>query len=346
MRSPLLRRCLITVCSLALFPAIAVGGAQTEPAGTVLAIKGVVTVSGRDGQAPRPLQRGENIFSGDNLQAQDGQAQVRFSDGGLLSIYPDSAANIAEYLFLSQDPAHSKCLLTLAKGTFAARTGEIGKQAGEQFQMKTDFATLFVRGTEFTVKVDKTMSVAVNEGAVVMNNGAGSHEVRQGNTATFTSFSRSPEMTNQTVGLRSGGQQQARTDGAPGEGGQKKGEGKEGEGGRQTTQQGGGRDGGTQSGMGGQQQGGAQMGGSPVGGAGAAGAGPAVVGMPTGLPLGGGFAMGRSGGGTTGPIGGNPPPPPGAPQLQNQVGHKILPALQPQQPPQQPPPQPPPPGPH
>ena len=341
MLSPLLRGCLITVCSFALIPAISLASDKTNPAGTVLAIKGVVTVSGRTGQAPHALQRGEEIFSGDNLQAQDGQAQVRFSDGGLLAIYPNSAANVDEYLYLSQDPAHSKCLLNLSKGTFAARTGAIGKQAGEQFQMKTDFATLFVRGTEFTVKVDKTMSVAVNEGAVVMNNGSGSHEVRQSNTATFTSFSRAPEMSTQTVGLRSGGQQQARMEGGVGEGGQKKGEGAEGEGGRQGSgqQQGGAREGAGMTGNTGAQGGGAQMGGGQMGGGqmGGAGAGPAAMGMPTGLPLGGGFAMGRSGGGTgAAPIGGNPPPPPGAPQLQNQVGNKILPALQP----------PPPPGPH
>ncbi|MBF0097646.1 MAG: FecR domain-containing protein [Magnetococcales bacterium] len=340
--SPLLRGCLITACSLALLPTLSVGGETSTPAGAVLAIKGVVTVSGRVGQAPRTLQHGDNLFSGDNIQAQDGQAQVRFSDGGLLSVYPNSAANIDDYLFLNQDPAHSKCLLSLTKGTFAARTGEIGKQAGEQFQMKTDFATLFVRGTEFTVKVADTMSVAVNEGAVVMNNGAGSHEVKQGNTATFTSFSRAPEMSSQTVGLRSGGQQNKGN--ASGEGGQKKGEGGgEGEGGRQASPQGSGREGGGMSGTGGAQGGGGQM-----GGAGPTGAGPAAMGMPTGLPLGGGFSMGRSGGGsgTTGPIGGNPPPMPGAAQMQNQVGNKIIPAMQPQQPPpQQPPPQQPPPQP-
>ena len=82
----------------------------------------------RRGAATDTLTKGKNIESGDAIvTGANGRAQVRFSDGGLVSLQPNSQFNIANYADRN-DPKQDAFLVDLLRGGMRAVTGLIGKR--------------------------------------------------------------------------------------------------------------------------------------------------------------------------------------------------------------------------
>src|SRR5690554_2024263 len=155
--------------------------AATEAA-LVLFSHGNVVLTNNSGSYP--LEKGASVASGDTvITGEDGRIQMRFSDVGLVSLMPNSRFAVEEY---SQPTASSEgsASVNLLKGGMRALSGSIGKKDQDSYKLKTDVATLGIRGTQFVVVMDAdVMRVHVGEGRVALFNEFGELLVNPGQHA-------------------------------------------------------------------------------------------------------------------------------------------------------------------
>src|SRR5690606_13233770 len=112
---------------------------------TVLFSHGTVNASNADGS--RALQKGDSISAGDTINTgADGRIQMRFTDGGLVSLRPDSSFAVDKYNQPTADNEGSLAF-NLIKGGLRTLSGTIGHKDHDNYQLKTSVATLGIRGT-------------------------------------------------------------------------------------------------------------------------------------------------------------------------------------------------------
>ncbi|MET0312075.1 MAG: FecR family protein [Burkholderiaceae bacterium] len=106
-------------------------------------------VSVRRGAATDALTKGKNVESGDSIvTGPNGRAQVRFSDGGLVAVAPNSQFNITRYAD-ANDGKQDAFLVDLLRGGMRAVTGLIGKRNRDNYKVTTQTATIGIRGSAF-----------------------------------------------------------------------------------------------------------------------------------------------------------------------------------------------------
>ena len=184
---------------------------QTLPAGAatsdalVLMVTGDVRVlrSARDWTSMRPLARGDTLQSGDTIvTGDDGRAQLRFSDGALVTLQPRSRFRIDEYRF---DADGQRGFFSLLRGAMRTTTGTIGKRSHDDYQLRTPTATVGVRGTEFEVEHTECdpqcspgnragLRVTVHEGRVVVTGRTGTVEVPAGSSVHMGAAGAAPTL--------------------------------------------------------------------------------------------------------------------------------------------------------
>jgi len=139
------------VTSAALFISSAVYSA--EQAGQIIAVKGEVSAQAADGTS-RSLMNSDQVFVGDNIATGSGAyAVIEFIDGARATMRPDSSLAVNKYAFGTEDDG---AVLELVKGGFRAITGGIAQNRPESYTVKTNVATLGVRGTEFAIRLCDT----------------------------------------------------------------------------------------------------------------------------------------------------------------------------------------------
>jgi hypothetical protein len=122
--------------------------------GQIKNAKGEVSVE-RAGQA-QPGSVGLRLQTSDVVRTgADGSVGISMSDNSLLSLGPNSQLSLDRYEFDSttQQGAFDA---SLRKGSLAVSSGRIAKQSPEAMTVRTPFAVLGVRGTEFAVNADDT----------------------------------------------------------------------------------------------------------------------------------------------------------------------------------------------
>ena len=136
-------------------------------AGEVVFSVGKATVLPRD----VTLQRGLSLYEGDVIVTEAGaHVHVRFADGALLSVRPNSRLSIERYNYHPTQPGEHAVKFRLESGTARSITGKAGEEAKERFRLNTPVAAIGVRGTDFVVATDANASaVAVNSGAIVVS---------------------------------------------------------------------------------------------------------------------------------------------------------------------------------
>src|SRR5690554_2288194 len=145
--------------------------AATEAA-LVLFSHGNVVLTNNSGSYP--LEKGAAVSAGDTvITGDDGRVQLRFTDGGLVSLMPNSRFAVEEYSQPTED-AEGSVSVNLIKGGLRALSGSIGKKDKDSYKLKTDVATLGIRGTQFVVVMDgAAMRVHVGQGSVSLFNDFG-----------------------------------------------------------------------------------------------------------------------------------------------------------------------------
>ncbi|MFN0161613.1 MAG: FecR domain-containing protein [Burkholderiales bacterium] len=133
--------------------------------GTVAQMSGTVSVQKPDG-AVRLLSRQSEVGRGDTVNTErDSYAQVRFSDGAVMTLKPNTRIRIEEYTFDQAQPTRDNSAMALVKGGLRMITGLIGKRGNQDaLRLGTATATIGIRGTTFSVD-DCVTSVCTKRGA-------------------------------------------------------------------------------------------------------------------------------------------------------------------------------------
>ncbi len=120
---------------------------QDAVVGKVVAGSGTLLARELDGDERR-LQRQSPIFVGDTiLVGKNGFVQLRFRDGTLVALRPDSEFLVEEYEYQETAEGNGKLVFNLLKGGLRTISGAIGKKDKENYQMKTPVASIGIRGT-------------------------------------------------------------------------------------------------------------------------------------------------------------------------------------------------------
>lgn len=153
--------------------------------GTVTQLSGTLSVRKADGSV-RILSQRSQIDSGDTINTErDSYAQIKFSDGGQVTLKPNTAVKIDNFKFSEEKPADDSFLYSLVKGGLRAVTGIVGKRSKDKYQLGTATATIGIRGTTLSAddcvssrsgecqRLDEAVFVSVADGEVVVRNGQG-----------------------------------------------------------------------------------------------------------------------------------------------------------------------------
>lgn len=178
-----LRNLFSVLLVLSLFAALPALAAET--AGVILAFTGKVEVE--RGAKAIPATRLAELYSGDTIAVAEGQAQLRFVDGTLLTLYPNTRFAVDEYRYGKGNGDRAQ--FSLVNGLMHTLTGQIDKK---NYLLKTRLANLGVRGTEYSARLDDVLHVSVNTGRVAIANAGGTLLVNAGGSAVVTSASAMP----------------------------------------------------------------------------------------------------------------------------------------------------------
>ena len=156
-------------------------------AGTALLATGEVSV--RRGASSDNLARGSSVESGDIIvTGPAGRAQLRFSDGGMVALSPNSQFNISKYADVN-DPKQDAFLVDLLRGGMRAITGLIGKRNRDNYKVTTTTATIGIRGSAFLMNYlpDGTLVVSTEQDAIEVCTQAGCTGLAAGESARVVS---------------------------------------------------------------------------------------------------------------------------------------------------------------
>ncbi|MGA8261562.1 MAG: FecR domain-containing protein [Arenicellales bacterium] len=122
-------------------------------AGTVIAIKGDANVLDTSG-ASHELKKGDPVGVGETVRTGAGSyVVIDFIDGAKGTVRPDSELKVDKYAY---GTGSDGAVISLVKGGLRAITGDIAHKNPESYKVKTNVATLGVRGTEFALRLCET----------------------------------------------------------------------------------------------------------------------------------------------------------------------------------------------
>ncbi|MDR6767953.1 hypothetical protein J2W88_003234 [Acidovorax delafieldii] len=134
---------------------------------TGLAAAGLVQFTAGDVQLRRGetlsrLSKGSELDGGDVvLTGTEGRAQIRFSDGGLVALYPDSQFTVTRYAD-GAGAGEDHFVVNLLRGGMRALTGLIGKRNPANYKVVTPTAVVGIRGSAFLLAIDANGQVFVS----------------------------------------------------------------------------------------------------------------------------------------------------------------------------------------
>ena len=152
-QNPRLKNTLLLMALAAVYPMQA-----HALAGIAQFTAGEVNVRQADGRVSS-LSKGGDIDSGHAIvTGGNGRAQVKFTDGGLISLQPNTEFKISNYVD-QNDPKQDRFLVDLLRGSMRAITGLIGKRNRDNYKLTTTTATIGIRGSGFKVGYNADGSV-------------------------------------------------------------------------------------------------------------------------------------------------------------------------------------------
>ena len=172
--------------------------------GTIQHLSGTLSVQRTDGSV-RLLSEKSQVREGDTISTErDSYAQIKFTDGGQLTLRPNTQIKIQGYAFSEAEPQKDSFVFSLLKGGLRAVTGLVGKRGNrDSYQLRTATATVGIRGTDYNaIDVPPAANapppgvyVVVTEGLVTMTSGGTELVANPGQVA----FSSNPNVPPQIV---------------------------------------------------------------------------------------------------------------------------------------------------
>lgn len=154
-------------------PLLAAGAATVE---FVWGMAYAVSISGEK----RELSKGSRIDVGDTVVSETARVQLRFTDGGFVSLVPNSEFRVNAYSYSGKPDGSERIAMELIKGGLRTISGLIGKAIQSAYELKTAVATIGIRGTEYTVVYGESVSGTVSAGAIAVCNAGGCLDVTHG----------------------------------------------------------------------------------------------------------------------------------------------------------------------
>lgn len=138
---------------MALFVSNKTMGEQVPRAdvGNVSELNGVARIV-RDEPVEASLEA--NIKSYDTLETSNGRMGITFLDDTQIRLTEHSQVLVDEFVF-DPNPDNSKMALNFAKGTARFVTGKLGLVPKKNIKIRTNSATIGIRGTDFTITVNE-----------------------------------------------------------------------------------------------------------------------------------------------------------------------------------------------
>ncbi len=175
--------------------------------GKILFASGAAFLETPTGQRSE-ARRGNDIDAGAILVTEEGRMQIRFYDGGLIALQPNTRFRIDEYTLKKQDGrVNGKAAFGLIKGGLRAVTGLVGIHETDTYKVETAVATIGIRGTDFSAlycESDCTamdgstlppgLHVSTQGGVIYVQNSAGTLDVAVGQSAYVPSQTSPPQL--------------------------------------------------------------------------------------------------------------------------------------------------------
>lgn len=150
--------------ALLLGAGLGLGGASAlaAAAGQVQFVAGEVRLD--RGGTSQNVVKGAGVEVGDVLRSgPSGQAQIRFSDGGIMALYPQSHMAIGAYSDSAQaGSSEDRFFVRFLQGALRAVTGKIGQRNPHNYRVITPTAVVGIRGTAFKVFMNVQGEVEVS----------------------------------------------------------------------------------------------------------------------------------------------------------------------------------------
>lgn len=117
---------------------------------TVTNMSGVMFVKKPDGTV-KALSEKSEIDAGDVVSTEkDSYARLKFSDGGEITLRPNTSMRIEGYHYDSNKPEEDNFVFSLVKGGLRSITGLVGKRGNRgAYRLNTPTATIGIRGTNY-----------------------------------------------------------------------------------------------------------------------------------------------------------------------------------------------------
>lgn len=183
--------------------------AARAEAGKIFFTSGAVIVRDVRG-IERPAARGMALEQGDTVITHDGRTQLRFADGGAVSLIPNTVLQIKEYHYAGKTDGQERSVFGFLKGGLRAITGIIGHKTPSAYRMETSVASIGIRGTEYQAilcesncKEPDGLYVHVGEGKIFLKNAMGELDLTQGQAGYVPSPESPPQQTTTTPSISS-----------------------------------------------------------------------------------------------------------------------------------------------
>ena len=138
--------CVLAFCPNAAQNAAAPTQALPNVAGKIELIDGDVRVFDR-AKSARRVSVGEPLYEGDGVvTGRNGELHVAMDDGGYLAVRSNTTMSVIAYQAQGRDDDRS--IFNLAAGSFRSITGWIGRHNPRAYQVRTQTATIGIRGTD------------------------------------------------------------------------------------------------------------------------------------------------------------------------------------------------------
>lgn len=136
--------------------------------GTVALVIGNAEIERAEGWVP--LKKGGELQSGDSIRTGvSGHVHLRFVDGAMVSVRPESRLKIVQYVYDKSNPAASSVKFHLETGVVRAISGAAAEAARDRFRLNTPLVAIGVKGTDFiTHATTEGIRALVNQGAIVI----------------------------------------------------------------------------------------------------------------------------------------------------------------------------------
>ncbi len=185
--------------------------ALARTVGTVTHLSGPLFAHSAAG-VKRALSVKSPVDEGDTLITEKRTyGRVTFIDGAEVTLRPGSTLVLESYAFDKDKPKEDSAGLNLLKGGLRAVTGQVGKRGNpDAYRMKTQAATIGVRGTMYDLKICQAGScdgladgvyIFVREGSIVVTSNAGSQTFGTGVYVYVKDINSIPVVIPQTPGL-------------------------------------------------------------------------------------------------------------------------------------------------